>query len=344
LRGRDWWGIVVAALLASTHPWSGLEALGTLGGYFGCRWLIRRERQTFAKGAAMAGLLAAFLGYNLFYLDSFTEHRVLHERWELDWSLTFTTIAFAYLPVFLLAVVGSNDQSVGTNHKLFLWIAASIAFGLSIHDRFMSPTQPLHFTRGYVWFPLMLLGLPAAQRWLVQVTQKLPTTMVRRFVFAACALMVVLDNSVFLTVQSRQQHSGHAGYQLSDDAGALLEWMDENGVDGVTACREPRLSYLLATYTPARPYLGHFANSPHYAARKEHLENLYASGGIAEKIGWFNDIDFAIVDQQQRDVFEKNGWEAVFQSGKLALVRTPAAARGFGSSNQFARGNAELPQ
>ena len=344
LRGRDWWGIVVALLLASTHPWSGLEVLGTLGGYFGCRWLMCRDRKTFAKGAVMAALLAAFLGYNLFYLDSFVEHRVLHERWELDWSLTFITIAFAYLPVLLLAVIGSNEQSVDTNHKLFLWIAVSIAFGLSVHDRFMSPTQPLHFTRGYVWFPLMLLGLPAAQRLLSQMTQKLPTAIVRRSVLAACALMIVLDNSVFLTVQTQQQHSGQAGYQLSDDAGTLLRWMDKNNVDGVTACNEPRLSYLLATYTTARPYLGHLANSPHYAARKEHLENLYARGGVAAQIDWFNDIEFAIVDQQQLDVFEQNGWEAIFQSGELALVKTPAAVRGFAKSNTFAGRNAESPR
>lgn len=139
----------------------GLEILTILVGFHGLRLVFEDRRQPLPLLVTASLALAVFLGYNLLYLGSFPQHRVLHQTWRIDWSLAPVSIVLAWLPVATIAAVRCvrDFRRLGRD-EAFLGVAFAVGFGLSIHDRFISPVQPAHFTRGYVWMPLMLLGLP----------------------------------------------------------------------------------------------------------------------------------------------------------------------------------------
>ena len=104
------------------------------------------------------------LFYYLYYLPTFPDHRSVSEQYALNWRLRFFTIIPAYGPVAILAIasiwrIGRSRFFSLPQHRLFFtWFI--VAFLLANHEIFMPAKQPLHFTRGYIWTSLFLLGIP----------------------------------------------------------------------------------------------------------------------------------------------------------------------------------------
>jgi len=73
-----------------------------------------------------------------------------------------------------------------------------VAFLFSHHQWFVRPIQPLHFTRGYTWAPLFLMG---ANNILLLLNSILHTR--RKFIrvagIAGFVLLMVSDNIVWFT-------------------------------------------------------------------------------------------------------------------------------------------------
>src|SRR5207249_955712 len=108
-----------------------------------------------------ASLLALLLGYYLVFLEAYEPHRALRRTWSLAWTQTSASMLLAYGPAALLAAARLLQGRRRLRPDVALWVTCfAVSFLLSKHDWFTSPRQPLHFTRGYVWLPLWLLGLP----------------------------------------------------------------------------------------------------------------------------------------------------------------------------------------
>jgi hypothetical protein len=324
LTRRYWWSIGLAALLGATHPWSGLELLLTITALQFVRLLFLDGRAAVGHCVLASVCLVVFLGYNLVWLDSFPQHRALRQTWELNWSLSNRTIVLAWLPVAALAVGRMIlDRNARNQRTVFLLLAFAVAFLLSIHDRFMSPTQPLHFTRGYVWMPLVLIALPVVQDVLIRFHQ-----WARRPVFGGVVILTLLlvsfDNIVFLTEQSRAQWNQVDGFRFaSADQRQLLEQADAAGLTGITVAADKDLSYLLATYTALTPYAGHQFNTPDYDTRREHIDSYYA-GTNPDVIAWRNPVEYVIqtaADSRPTSPWDTTLQETVLQNGAEALDR-----------------------
>ena len=106
-------------LLATTHPWSGLELLLTINLWRCVDAFLHRTRTHMLQLAMSALLLIGFLGYYKLWLPRFPEHAKLQAVWELDWSVPFVSALFAYLPVSVPAVLlileRHEGPAVGTN-------------------------------------------------------------------------------------------------------------------------------------------------------------------------------------------------------------------------------------
>lgn len=345
LRGRHWWALALGALLAATHPWSGLEILVTFVGFHGLRLAVADRRTALPMFLTACGALAAFLLYNFAFLDSFETHRALRQTWQIDWSLSWTTILLAWSPVALLAgagvmsgvraeaVKGSGGavrwaairRYLGRNEAILL-VAAGSAFLLSIHDRFITPTQPAHFTRGYVWMPLMLLGLPVLQRALLSARVRLAPT---GFGLAMVTLIFVasFDNFVFVAAKSHWQAGEAALFLLTPDQRGMFAEIEESGLTGVTLTADARLGYLLATYTPLTPYHGHDSNTPNGPVRKGHIER-YFTGMDPGSIEWLNDIQYVLVasgETRTVDPAQLETWQPLIRYGDLTLYEAGKA-------------------
>jgi hypothetical protein len=320
---RHWWSICCAALLAATHPWSGLEILLTVTAFHSLRLLLPGRQDAVAHFLASAVCLANFLAYNLVWLDSIPQHRALHQTWQLHWSLTTVTMLLAWGPVAVLAALrilfGYRQLSQG---ELLLGIAFCVACSLSVHDRFMTPTQPLHFARGYVWMPLMLLAIPGLQKAMVAIRPFLGK-IAGPLVVAAVFVLACTDNLVFVKEQILIQYTDDGLYFLSQDQRDLLERINADRLTGVVLIPNEELSYLTATYTSLNAYIGHQFNTPQYEHRKQQIQSL-RDGKSYDSIDWLDPVRYVISADLDDGELSFDGWTERMRCGGLALLEKPA--------------------
>jgi hypothetical protein len=313
MRGQRAWGTLWCALLATTHPWSGLELLLTLNLWRTLQWYQKRDRDAGIFCAVSIAMLAGFLGYYRIWLPQFPHHLKLQQVWELDWSLSWRSAALAYLPVLIPAVArilqgltaadrekGSTDEdrrlagvqgeSVDLTRQIpansqsslqrvgrldraerFLLCAVAVSAFLIFHDRWMKPVQPLHFTRGYLWMPLFLIGLPTLLRWISRSNWVLS---------AGLIVLLSIDNLTFSAIHSRWQWQGTTGLHLDVHDRAILRHMHERFPGQLILTQSDSLNYLTPAYANLRPWVGHIFNTPDYKLRKQTVDNVFAAGKV----------------------------------------------------------------
>lgn len=130
-----------------------------------------------------------------------------------------------------LGISGCSDRFLtveksfcASHHQRTVFLCALlVAVGLSLHDRFFKPVQPLHFSRGYVWLPLFLRGLPALLDpvWSPESVSDVTNCSV-------CGLFLVTDNLVFRAVHSWRQYHRKDRFHLDVHDRVLLSELCEN--------------------------------------------------------------------------------------------------------------------
>jgi hypothetical protein len=176
----------------------------------------------------------------------------------------------AYLPAAIAAGVAVTRDAAWRNRCQFLLTAAVVSFLLANHQWFMTPHQPIHFTRGYIWTPLWLAGLPALAQLLNRGTQ--PHRRWPSVVVATLGAMAVLDNAGFLV--SSSLHARDYGFGLNRAERQAFAAISRLQQAGTLLTDDARLGYLAAVYTPARPWFGHKYNTPQFEDRKRLAEQL----------------------------------------------------------------------
>lgn len=306
---------LMTALAAATHPWTGLELLAAMSAWWGLRLIFVPGRESLKYAAVTALTVACFLAYYFVYLASFPSHSRLSETWALDWSLRSRTLAAAYGPVFILAAARLwRDRKTLSHKEGFLVVCCCAAAALALHDRVVPPVQPLHFTRGYIWTPLFLLGLPLVGDGLAWLRRRWSSPAF----FAVVAVLVTLgvsDNLAFL-VREVSLPSGQ-GFTLTVSEREALRSIDKERLSGVVACEDDDLCYLTATYTGLTPYHGHPFVSPDGVAHAKQVEAWLAG----RKEGpWIERIDYLLLRQETRPLLMKpSEWHRVLANNELIL-------------------------
>ena len=290
-------------LLAMTHPWSGLELLLTINLWRGLQFLSLRTHSARNQLSISAAVLVTFLLYYKVWLSTFPQHARLQQVWELDWSLSWTSAFLAYVPIFIPCAVlivrklpksspnevpsGSPaaqgiapdrkdlscSEGVFNRTEQLLLCALVVAAGLAFHDRIISPVQPLHFTRGYVWMPMFLIGLPVIMEWWNYVHRRIP-----QYAVVLLALAVIADNFVFSAVHIDRQLAQVDGFHLDTDERTLLASL--HGQRGPVLLESMELNYLLPSYADARPWLGHHFNTPLFVERRAAYDCCFPTDGL----------------------------------------------------------------
>jgi hypothetical protein len=237
----------------------------------------------------LAVLFGVFVWYYGVYLESFEQHRRLREVWSLDWLLRGPSLLLAYGSVGLLAAwrVWADREKLDYSVGFFLTCFA-VSFLLAKHDWFVLPRQPLHFTRGYVWTPLCFLALPLLQRLLIALRARTnPSSFA--LVLLPFGAIVVSDNAVFVGNAWFMERAGRLGLYLTGPQKELIEWMEREQLNGVFLGSNEHLSYIMATFTPVRPYYGHMYNTPGYNRRLDQAYRWYTLGEEGE---WMEKLDY----------------------------------------------------
>lgn len=345
VRARHRCALALALLLAASHPFTGIELLAVL-----CAWsalerlFVRSQAVSPAFLAGLVALIALHVFYYLIFLNRFPEHRLVSTQWALGWGFQAQHFLLAYSLVGAFAYWRLRDLNrardvLGTpaNRLLLVWFL--VAFLLANHEFAVKPLQPLHFTRGYIWTPLFLLGAPAWNALFESLLR-------RRRVLAVAAIgsimaVALADNAAWLTIQALRSQDG---FRLSVSQQALLQWLalPENE-DRVILSDDIETAYLATAYTPLRAWFSHRYNTPDPASRERELGEFFFQGRFDAR---WRDMPLLVVVRSEKMDAARDAWlagfslapvyqnpeYAVYRSRKPAGYNSAAGAPGSGSA------------
>lgn len=289
----------VLALMSISHPFTGLQLLLIVIAWCLLEVMLhsRAVPLWFMEGVAL--LAVAHLGYYLFFLNQFAEHRELEHQWTLRWVVSWRTLFLANALVGALVIwrlrSGRRAREVlaaPPNRLLIVWFIVSVL--LAKHELFVArPIQPIHFTRGYQWIPLFLLGIPVLTAQLSRISR-----IQRRYLsFAGLALLLfvfVADNVTWLTVRTFQAYGAKLpavdrrlkplGIALKPDEAEVLHWLNLPSNRGaVVASEADTIGYLVTTYTPLRSWRSHMFNTPSTWRRADQLKVFFGKAQVPQE-------------------------------------------------------------
>lgn len=320
-RGSHFKSTLCLISVAATHPWSGLELSLTITLFRILTWYGSRNTKSARHLGVSFSVLLIFLTYYLIWLPSFPSHSALQKVWHLDWSLSWSTATLAYLPVAIPCGISLRRAYVRkrfTTTEQLLSCALLVAVGLAFHDRLVSPIQPLHFTRGYIWMPMFLLALPVIVEWCQGLLQG---NRMQKALPAVAAVLLLSDNLAFCFVHVQRQLTARDGFHLSLDERSLISELQKFPPATVLTESET-LNYLLPAFVSHRPWLGHQFNTPDYAVRRKTFADCFPDGPV-NPAAIPSDIEILVL--RRRDSTElaiRNGnWQEVGRTVDWSIFR-----------------------
>jgi hypothetical protein len=272
--------------------------------------------------------LLAFYDYYLTFLNHYPEHRALAGRMSLDWRYPFGTFIFGYGPVLALAAARIRMQGLAPvlaqprNRLLLSWAMAAIA--LENHDFLISPRQPIHFTRGYAWSALFLLGAPA----LICLFDRLMACRRGRLARMAILAIALSDNACWFASFARDfRVPDRNGLRVTSEALAVLRRLDGDDVRGhLLVSQDERLSYLAIAETRLRSWIGHPLETPDYEAARREVDLFFDRGVVPP--AWFRRP--LVVVRYRREPGQGPeedllphalGWSTIYESRKFQILQ-----------------------
>ncbi len=339
LRRRYCAALACTALLSASHPFTGLQLIAVLGAWGVLEHVMRSaERPPLAFLAALGAVALVHLGYYLWFLNhASAEYRSLRQQWSLPWKLPVSSLLAADAPVALLASAGLITRWRGArslapaDRLLLVWFAVSLV--LAKHDLLIAPVQPLHFTRGYIWTPLFLLGAPV----LVSLLGAASSVVVARLLVpAALAGLLLLDNAAwFLAVAAHDHHSPDPfALTLTPDQQAVISAFEDPRYAGyLVVSQSAKLGYLATVYSPLRSWYSHRFSTPHATERRDQVKAFFAGG--AEPRSW-HDRPVLVVMERGGAAASKQianaGFWTMQTTGQFVVLARPPPRTGQGAS------------
>lgn len=281
------------AIISLSHPFTGIEILAIVSAWSLFEFFLRKKEVPFWFATGSFLLLCFHIYYYLFYLNSFPDHKMVSEQYALNWRLGFYRMIPAYILTGMLAFVSIYISSFKTffasrSNRLFLaWFL--IAFLLANHEIFMKARQPIHFTRGYIWSSLFLLGLPA----LNQLNHHLKNKW-GNIGLAMMGLVFFFDNFFWISENIYSRAEKPSPLYINAEQKNILDLLKtETDNQTIIISKDPTIAYLSAVYTSGNPWYSHPYTTPDASRKKLIQENFFLQGKL--DAGWMqHKINFII--------------------------------------------------
>jgi len=233
----------------------------------------------------------------------------------------------AYCLVGTLAVVTVTREKKSFFHLpqtrlFFTWFF--IAFLLVNHELFMRPMQPLHFTRGYVWTSLFLLGLPALHRFFEDKRIKSYS-----LVLPLASVLLLSDNFLWIINQIRFKRTNPSDSYITWEQKNLLEVIDKNSDNKTLVVGRDGIVALVPVFSKAYPWISHPFTTP-FAAIKTKAFNDFIENGTIDSAWKKRDVIF---------LFHKSAPEEMRRSQSL-----PFSLKTLASTNSYILQKAAIPK
>jgi len=291
---RKWLqGFILMLLLSLSHPFSGIELIGIVCAWCFVEFLHNKKEIPVLFFAGALAALCFHIYYYLFYLEQFPDHKSVSEQYTLTWRLGIYRMIPAYCIVGALTIASIYKFSfkkffeIRGNRIFACWFL--VAFLLANHEIFMKARQPIHFTRGYIWTSLFLLGLPALNllnSWLKPKFGKAGIA-----VFAA---LFFLDNFSWISNQALSKKTQTDATYINKEQKEVLKILNsESSNKSLIISSDNTIAYLSSVYTKAYPWYSHQYTTP-FSERKKLAQEAFLNTGIVDS-AWINrEINFVL--------------------------------------------------
>lgn len=271
-------------ILAVSHPFTSIELLCIL-----CCWLllekiiIRNKNIPWFFAISIAGLTGLLLWYYLYYLNQFADHRSFSEQHALNWYIRIVRMIPAYaiagtLAGFTLVRLRPAFLNSFYNRLFICWFF--VAFLLAKHELFIKPMQPIHFTRGYIWTSLFLIGIPALEVFFAHIQRsKYKTYILSVFIF-----IFLLDNFTWILRYVISYGRSKSVTYITSEEHKILNIISKNSNNNTLligySSGEEILPYLSLVYSNAYSWLSHPFTTPFVTSKTEAYNNFIKKGII----------------------------------------------------------------
>lgn len=276
--------LIAAAVLGLSHPFTGTAALLLLLAWgVAERFVARDGHVRWTWIIAAAAMLLLLLVWHRVVLPADAEHASVMRQWELPWLVEAESALPAYALVGLLAAARLRTRArirqfaaVPLNRFLLVWAAVFLA--LENHELVMAPIQPAHFTRGYAWTALFLIGAPV----LPEALGRIRARFARVAAGSALAVLFLLDNAAWLSLRAIESRNATGdGIRLTAEQVELYGWLERALPERVLlVADDPMVAYLALVYTRHRAWYSHFANTPDAEQRLKAQQDYFSGARI----------------------------------------------------------------
>jgi hypothetical protein len=286
IRRRFGVAIAFAVLLSFSHPWTGIENCIIVAAYLVIERLYGDKSVKPVHLVSSFALIILHLGYYVFFLNRFADHRVLESQWEANGSVRLYP-ASAFLPalfivgLFALARLirwpGVRQVVQDPRSRLFLvWFL--IVFGITQHFRIMRPIDPIHFAHGYDWMALFFLGSPLLVALLDRLL-RIEVSWLRALALSAFLLFFLSDNIVWFT--SFLKPTTSEAVLILKEQKEVLNWLGRTAVPpDMVVTADAAIGYLVSTYSRVRSWAGYGASTPYFRQRTIETQQAFQDNVI----------------------------------------------------------------
>ena len=261
---------IKAALLAGftmlCHPFTGVIIAAATGSFFLLQYLKNKNKNTLIS-LCIVGVSGCWLiAYNFLILPQNASHKALMNQWTINWSAPITTFLLAYTFVIVSALLSLKNKWFTLKNEfgwfLLCWLITNVS--LENHQYFIKPHQPLHFSHGYVWFCLFLMGLPA----LIHLTNNL-----KNMYLYAISMVFVADNVTWFSLKSMGQLF-HGGIYLTQDEYQTLQFLKQPNNANFVVSENEKIAYFNLYYSNNSSYTSHVFNTPNIADKQKIISQI----------------------------------------------------------------------
>jgi len=326
---KKYWrlSLLSLALTLYAHPYTGFQLGLIYTSYFFLSFLLEQgdKKKYLLFGVYASFLVSLFLFYNLFWLRCFPQHRELMD--ELM-GVEYATLSFReqiicygiWLWFGFYTVVRYFKHIINSRYWRLAFILMAVSFILVNHHHFTPySAQPAHFSRGYIFTPLVLFTFYLYEK-KVHYKSGFTKHFQKPLFIVLFIIITAIDNMCFLPLAYSVAKQPPATITKAERD--ILQFLSTQNRRFVIATTNVSIGYLITVFTDHDAFFGYIHHTPKRDIKRSLMQHLIQKGDLT-LLREFKNINVIILTEAEKELVSRYNffkqWERIFQNEEFAV-------------------------